>query len=223
MRGVIFDFDGSLVDSLYIWESLAYDYLKNLGIDVNQEVYRDLEGMNLFESSAYIQKKYELDKTEKQINDELISIIEDYYINKFQLKDGAREFIIKLYDKGIKMCIGSVSKKELIVKALDRLGIAKYFEFIQTEENSRISKRCPKFFIEASRRLGLYIDEVVVVEDALYTIEAAKLAGFRVIGIWDNYNRHDRDKIEDLVDIYINDFNDLEVGYSGEIIDNSRI
>ena len=222
MKGVIFDFDGTLIDSLYIWEILAYDYLKGLGIDVYQDVYKDLDGMNIYESSAYIHDKYKLDRSERQITEDFVGIIEDYYKNKFELKPGVRNFIEKLYRKGIKMCIGSVSNKELIKPCLERLEVDHYFQFIQTEETAKISKRSPKFYIEMSRKLGLFVDEVIVFEDALYSIKSAKIAGFKIVAVEDEHNRDDRKEIEALADVYVKTFDDLEVARNGEIINNSR-
>lgn len=211
MEGVIFDLDGTLIDSMYIWETLAYDYLTPLGYKVSRDIYLELRNMSLTESSEYLRKKYNVDKTGVEIEQGMKNLLYDCYENVFELRLGVMDLLDDLKSRGVDICIATVTDEKLVRPLLKRLNISDYFEFIQTERNSNISKTEPRFYDFALEKLGKSKEDVWVFEDALYAIKSAKKAGFKVLGIRDESNKDQLDEIKAISDIYIENFSDLEV------------
>lgn len=212
MEGVIFDLDGSLIDSMYIWDSLAYEYLKSIGYKVSPGVYRELRDMDLEDSSAYLVEKYKLPLLAQELERGMSSMLEHYYQKIFELKPGALEFLRGLKNKGIKLCIGTTCQEDLVWPLLERLGLEAYFEFILTEDRLGVRKTEPAFYDLVWERLSTDKEKTWVFEDALYAIESAKKAGFKVVAVRDESSLDQEEEIEARADLYIDDFKEMEVG-----------
>lgn len=211
MKGAIFDLDGTLLDSMWLWDSLAYKYLLSIGINPPKDLDKQLEELTLREACVYMKEKFNIRYTPDKIKEDIESLLTDYYANKLQLKPYTLEIVKEFKNRGIKMAIATSTDKHLVLMALNRHGIYDYFEFIQTVEDVGISKGNPKFFEITINKLGLNPEEIWVFEDALYPMISAKKCGLNIVAVKDESALKDLEKIKEIADIYIDNFSQLGV------------
>ena len=186
LKAIIFDFDGTIVNSSWMWNSFCFEFLDSLHAVYNkQELLNEIEKLTMPEATRMFIDKFSINMTEKEVFDILNKIVYDHYNTDIELKDGVFEYLQKLKSKNIPMCIVSVTEESLIRLCLDRLGVLDCFEFIFSCENMGLSKREPTIYLEAAKRLNAKPDEIAVYEDMLHTIETAKSGGFYTVGVYD--------------------------------------
>lgn len=206
IKYAIFDMDGTLTDSMHIWDTSAGAFLMMRGIVPHEfETFRKrgyLAGIN------YMIEEYNLPLTYDQVLAELLKILEYYYTNVAEAKSGVKEFLQKMQDSGAKMCVASATNKYLVNLCLSRNGIRDYFcRLLSAHEDSK-SKTEPDIFYLAKECMQADGD-VWVFEDALYAIKTAKKAGFKVIAVEDYSSEADREEIKALADYYITDYSEI--------------
>ncbi len=211
MKAGIFDLDGTLIDSMWLWESLAENYLLSIGIEPPKDLSESLKELTLKEASFYIKERFELKSTPYEINKDMEKLVVDYYSNHVKLKPYVLEILKAFKSKNIKMAIATATDSHLVSMALNRHGIKDYFDFIQTAENVGLSKSKPDFFRVAVNRLELEPQEIWVFEDAFHCILSAKKCDLNVVAVRDESALSDLKKIKEIADIYIDDFSQLEV------------
>lgn len=212
MKAGIFDLDGTLIDSMWLWENLAHNYLLSIGIEPPKDLGESLKELTLEESTFYMKKRFKLKSTPCEIKRDIEKILADYYANRLQLKPYVLETLEEFKNRNIKMVIATATDDHLVSMALNRHGIKDYFEFIQTSDNVGLSKGQPEFFQIAINRLELDPRDIWVFEDALHCILSAKKCGLNVVAVRDESALSDLEEIKKISDIYIDDFSQLEVG-----------
>lgn len=208
IRYAIFDLDGTLTDSMHIWDTCGGAYLMMRGITPHAgETFRT---RGYREGITYMIEEYNLPMTYDELMAELLKILEYYYFNIAEAKSGVKEFLEKMEKNGAKMCIISATNQYLVDAALKRNGIDKYFCKVYSTTDIGKHKDNPEIFNIAKEFLGAEnSSEVFVFEDALYSIKTAKSAGYKVIGIEDYSAEPDREKIKELSDYYITDYSEI--------------
>lgn len=209
MKGAVFDMDGTLLDSMGIWDSLGERYLDSLGIQPHENLKETLRTMSLQQSAHYLQKEYGLKKTTEEIMRELNRLLEDFYRFEAPLKPGVQKLLAWLKANSVKLCLATATDRFLTEAALKRCGILPYFEEIFTCEEVGAGKDEPRIFETALDFLKTEKAETVVFEDALYAIETAKKAGFPVAAVYDRYEK-DQKKVRELADVYLMDPGEIE-------------
>lgn len=220
MKFAIFDLDGTLFDSMWVWETLAYDYLKSRGIDAPEDIREKLKEYSLRESSDILKEMYGLPESGEEINDQMEKVLEEYYFEKIQLKEGAREVLQTLQDSGVKMCAATATADHLAKGAMERLQIDGYFEFLQTCKSTGIEKYKPEFYQLILDRVDENTEDIWVFEDALHSMEAAKKLGIKVVAIKDRSARIDWEEIDEIADIAIESFPEYLEKTSGDGLKN---
>lgn len=210
-RYCIFDMDGTLVDSTKYWHSLERDYLTGKGVSQDRidGILKITQPMTTLESAALFIKEFGFEGTPKSIAGEVNAMIELHYRTDVCLKPGVREYLEALKAKGTRMCIASATAKPLVTICMERLDIAKYFEFILSCEEVGSGKDKPDVFLEAVRRLGGTPEEAAVFEDSLVAATSAKAAGFFTVGIYDEYAHHNWPAMVQVADLPVTDWRNL--------------
>ena len=209
IKCAIFDFDGTLFDSMFIWESVGEIYLRSLGKEPKPSLREDVRALSLYQSACYFRKEYGLPLSEEQIMSGINKTIEHFYINEVMPKPYVTEFLEKIKQKGILMCIATASDRYQIEAALSRCGMSHYFEAIFTCSEVGCGKDEPVIFRRAMEYFNADRDSTVIFEDALHAIKTAKNDGFTVISVFDNSEKR-QDEIRALSDCYIKDFEHTE-------------
>lgn len=206
IKAVIFDLDGTLIDSMWIWKEIDIEYLGKRGIAVPDNLQKDIEGMSFTETAIYFKKTFNLSETIDEIKAEWNEMAYDFYKNKIMLKDGVKEFIKYLRSKDIKLGIGTSNSKELATEALKRHNIFNYFDAIRTSCEVKKGKPFPDVFLKVAEDLKVKPEECLVFEDTYAGVLAAKRAGMKVIAIYDELSLPNKEYICQLADRYVENY-----------------
>ena len=182
IKGAIFDVDGTILDSMSIWDEAGSRYLRAKGIEAPSDLGDTLFAMTITEAAAYLKEKFALEETTDAIEKGVLDTVKDYYYEE---------------------AVASSSEKAHIEAAFQRLGIQKYFQAIYTCQEVGEGKSSPLIFEKACESIGTTPNETYVFEDALHAMRTAKNAGFRTVGIYDWYSRKEQEEIRKTADIYI--------------------
>lgn len=210
-KGLIFDLDGTLLDSMAIWNGIGEKYLKTLGLTPANDLQEKIKILSLLQSAKLLREDYQLPYSNEEICQQINALIEAQYLNFIPTKPYVHDFLQRLHLAGAKMCIATATDRYLVEAALQRLGIAGYFEFIITCGEVGCGKDEAVIFQRALELLNTAPEETIVLEDAFHAIKTAKAAGFTVIGVHDPSAAMDEAAIKSLADSYIYSFKEWEV------------
>lgn len=182
MNYSIFDVDGTILDSMEVWNTLASQYVQSLGKVPEKNIDEIVSDMSLEQSATYLKNHYKINKQEERIISEILNFISDFYEYEVNLMPGFKEFILHYDSINV---IGTSCDEELVKIALNRLGVLNYFEDIITCSKVNKSKDDSDFYLACAQALKQRPEDIVVFEDADYCIDVARKVGFKVIKIKD--------------------------------------
>lgn len=204
-KAVIFDVDGTLLDSMYVWKNAGEKYLNNLDIKAESNLGDRLFAMSLEGAADYIRENYHLNESRELIIAQVIQLVEEEYFYNIPLKSGVEQFLKFLEENNIPMAVATSSDRRVVEAAFKRLGIFDYFSKIFTCSETGAGKDKPDIYYRAAEYLGYPPEKIWVFEDALHAAQTAKNAGFYVTGIYDS-SCTEQEKLKKLADIYIKEF-----------------
>ena len=207
LKGAIFDFDGTLVDSMFIWDTIGEDYLRALGKEPHEDLKETFMTLTLEEAAEYYREHYGVKLTVKEIVDGVNSMVEGIYRTKVVLKLGILDYLHWLKENGVKMCVATVTDRYLVEETLERLGILHYFSEVFTCAEVGYGKDKPIIYRKALEHLGTPKEDTFVFEDSLFALKTAKTDGFTTVGVYDRHENR-QDELKSLANYYIRDFAD---------------
>ena len=211
IKGAIFDVDGTLLDSMEIWEDVAIRYLKSIGVEAEPDLPEVMFTMSLPEGAAYVKEHYRLTRETDEIIQGVLDIIRNYYEETAPLKPGVTKILEELSRKRIPMTVATSNNKEEVEAAFKRLGIASYFSRIFTCEEVGAGKTRPDIYMKAAEYMGTRPEETVIFEDVLHAIRTAKKAGFLAVGLYDEASKADQEEIKKEADWYAKSMEGLDI------------
>ena len=211
MTYIIFDLDGTLIDSMPTWRGTGAAFLERHGIAAPEELQEVVKARTLYQTAEYFRQSLGVSMSAQEIVDEITSYVKDAYRYTIPLRPSVREYLEAMRAAGVKMCILTASEAGYILPALKRLDILQYFEFVLTCTELGEYKEDGKAFLTAMQRLGGTLADTVVFEDALYAVRGAKSVGFRVYAVLDAENREEKDisAITELADCAFRDYREI--------------
>ena len=206
IKGAIFDMDGTLVDSLMIWEVLwdrfGNRFLNGGKFRPSEESDKAVRTMTLKDAMNYLYDVYRIGNSGEELFEFTTETMRDFYSQEVMLKKGVKEFLEYCYQRGVKMCIASATEKSLIKTALKHCNIEKYFSEIFSCADIGKGKEEPDVYLTALEYLGTEKEETYVFEDSQIAIATADEIGIRTVGIYDKYN-YGQEKIQQMSTEYI--------------------
>ena len=208
LKGAIFDFDGTLFDSMFIWDTAGESYLRSIGKEPEAELQKVLKPMSLLQSAAYLREHYDIPLSNEEIMDGINRSVEDFYFHSVQPKPGVVALLTELERKSIKMCIATATDRYQVEAALARCGMRNFFSEIFTCTEVGSGKDRPDIFRKAMEHMKTDRGNTVVLEDAWHAICTAKADGFKLAAVYDSHESRQRE-IREMADIYLPDYFDL--------------
>ncbi len=205
IKAVIFDFDGTLADSMWMWPSIDEDYLKKFGIECPETLHTELEGKSPNECAKYFQEKFNINESEEAMMDAWNEMAAYNYEHKVFLKPGIESFLKKLKENGIKIGIGSSNFKELVVSALKNNGVLEYIDSIHVSSEVAAGKPAPDIYKLTAEDLGVKPGECLVFEDIVQGLLAGKRAGMKTVAVFDECSSEKQELNKEMCDYYIFD------------------
>ena len=210
VKGVIFDFDGTLVDSMFIWDTFGENYLRVLGKEPKENLTEAFRKLTLEQAAEYYREHYGVTLSVKEIVDGLNEMLSQIYRSRVMLKKGVREFLEKLQAQGVKMCIATVTDRRIVCEVLKKFGVLEFFSAILTCSEIGYGKETPHIYRMALKILGVQKEETIVFEDTLPALITAKNDGFKVAAVYDRYEERQAE-IQKIADYYVTDFDDISI------------
>ncbi|WP_434284341.1 HAD family hydrolase [Clostridium botulinum] len=209
IEGAIFDLDGTLIDSMGIWEKIDYDFLNKRNLKIPQDLKDKIEALTFEEGANFFKKNFKLKESQEEILKEWHNMVVKEYSHNIKLKNNVRDFLIKLKNKGVKLAIATSNTPELTKLVLENNKILDLFDSITTISEVNRNKTFPDIYLLCAEKLKLPAEKCAVFEDILPAIKSAKTAKMKTIGIYDDSSKDDENKIKEIADYYIYDYKEL--------------
>lgn len=211
MKGILFDLDGTLIDSMGVWSSLDISFVESKGHDFDYTYIDELKSKSVEELPDFFKRVYGFDSTVEEIYDFMGRTMKDHYRTEFEYKEGVEDKIKALKDEGYRMCITTATISDYCYEILERLRLGDYMDFVLTPDKAGLPKSDPGFFEKALDRLETKREKTYVFDDALYAIKNAKGLGLKAVGVYDESSKDQVGEIKDLSDHFIYSFEDLDI------------
>lgn len=209
IKAAIFDLDGTLVDSMWVWGKIDEDYFKNRNMDLPLNLKSQIEHLSFDDTAQYFRTNFGILDTIEEIKKEWTDFAYVEYLNNVKLKPGVVEFLSLLKTLNIKIGLATSNSKSLLEAVLQANGIYHYFDSITlTDEVSR-GKNFPDVYLLAAEKLGVKPEECIVFEDILPAVKGAKAAGMKVVGVYDDFSKEQREDIINHADMFIIEYHEL--------------
>lgn len=210
IRGVIFDVDGVLLDSLEIWTDLGARYLISIGKSPEEGLADILFSMSMEQGAEYLKENYAIDSSTEEIVNGLRNMLRDFYYHEVQAKPGAEQLLRAISEAGICITAATSSPREHIERALERNGLLGYISRMFTNSEVGKSKHFPDIYDAAAADMHTAPEETAVFEDSLYALRTASAAGYHTVGVADCKGEPDQDGLREAADIYIRELCEAE-------------
>lgn len=211
LKTIIFDMDGTLLDSMHVWDDIGKTYLKNHQIIAQNDVEEVLASLLIQEGCTYLKEHYALISSTQVIQKEIESYIFERYEYEVPLKQGVQQCIENCLTHGYTLCILSASSEAMVRVALERCGILEAFSHIMTCESQGYSKTNPLLYEKVMRQLQVEQDECIFVEDAYHAIQCMKQMNLQVVAVYDDSNKEQWDEVCNISDLHFYDLSKWEV------------
>lgn len=209
VEAVIFDLDGTLMDSMWMWKEIDIEYLDRYNIEFPSDLQKGLEGLSFTETAEYFKKRFNLLDSIELIKRDWSNMARDIYANDVPIKEGVMEFLDYLKSKKIPMGIASSNSKELIDIVLEKHNIVDYFASVKSACQVGKGKPYPDIYLQVSEELQVEAENCLVFEDVPQGIMAGKNANMKVCAVYDHASKDVTDQKKRLADYYIHSMTEL--------------
>jgi len=209
IKAAIFDMDGTLIDSMWVWKKIDVEYLRKRNISMPMDLKASIEHLSFIEIAKYFKERFNIPESPEEIMNEWNSMAYHEYETEVKLKPGAGAYLALLKSLGIKIGLATSNSKELMEVTLKNNNIYDYFDVICRTDEVLRGKDFPDVYLLAAKRLGVLPEQCIVFEDILPAIIGAKAAGMKVVGVHDIDSENDASCIKEHADHYILRYEDL--------------
>ena len=208
-KAIIFDLDGTLVDSMWMWKEIDIEYLAKFGLECPDDLQKVIEGMSFSETAVYFKERFHIKDSLDEIKQDWIRMSLNKYKYEVTLKPGVKEFLDWADERGMSMGIATSNGKDMVDACLNSLKIAGYFRQVTTACEVAAGKPAPDIYLKVASDLGAAPKDCAVFEDVPAGIEAGKNAGMVVFAVEDEFSLPMTEEKKEKADYYIRDYYEL--------------
>ena len=206
IKAAIFDYDGTVVDSMPMWSQASSNYVRSLGREPGPNLDDQIKRLGLEEGAEVFRSEYGAVGTTEEIVEAVLNGVRNNYKNEIEPKEGIIEVLEDLKAAGIKMVVATASARDMIEICNAKHGLDKYFDAVFTCVEVGANKRKPDIYHAAAEFMGAKPEETLVFEDVRHAALTASEAGYPVVGIYDDVSFLDKDDIYAASSIYLEDY-----------------
>lgn len=206
---VIFDLDGTLVDSMWMWESIDIDYLSRFGIELPDDLQSKIEGMSFSETAIYFKERFQIEDSLDQIKSDWNQMAWDKYLNEVPLKEGVIDLLDYLKNNQIRTGIATSNSRKLVDLIIEKHKMNDYFVSIRTSCEVAKGKPSPDIYLLVAQDLDVKPERCLVFEDVIQGIMAGKNADMKVCAVYDKFSEKDQDLKRRLADYYVHSITEI--------------
>ena len=208
-KAALFDLDGTLVDSMWMWKQIDIEFLGRYGYECPDDLQKAIEGMSFSETAVYFKKRFEIPLSLDEIKDCWTQMAIDKYRYEVPFKPGAKEFLKFCKENNILTGIATSNGRNLVDAVVESLEMGEYLNVITTACEVSAGKPEPDIYLESAKRLSVEPSECLVFEDIPAGIIAGKRAGMTVIAVEDDFSKKMKDEKMSLADGFIDNYFEL--------------
>ncbi len=205
-EAAIFDLDGTLLNSMHVWEQIDIEFLQKRGLPVPADYVVEICTRSFEEAAQYTIELFGLPETIDDIIKEWNVMAAYEYAYNVKIQSYAMDYLLQLKSRGIKLAVATGLPKELFIPCLKNNSVLHLFDVLCSTDEVRHGKECPDVFELAAKRLRVVPERCIVFDDVLPAIKSAKMANMIACGIYDKYSAHNQTEIEEIADSYIFNF-----------------
>ena len=209
MSTYLFDFDGTLVDSMPTYGALMLRILDENGIDYPEDIIKIITPLGFIDTAWYFIRNMGL----KMEHEKLVGLMKEYaidaYSNRVPAKDGVIEALCELKARGHSLNVLTASPHDTLDPCLKRLGIYDIFDNVWSCNDFGTNKSDPEIYRAAAKRLGCDVGDVIFLDDNPGADRTAKSAGMVVYGVYDDTSREYVEEMKSFTDGYVYNFKEL--------------
>lgn len=209
MKLAIFDMDGTLLDSMWMWRTVLTRFLEKLNLPNYEEINKSASQMSFTEAMKYVTEHYDVGMTADELHQALERYILYLYENEIEIKPYVLKYLDKLSKEGTKICLATLTERYMVETVLKRLDIYKYFDYIVTVSEIGKTKEYPDIYEDCLSKMNISKEDSVVFEDAAYCLKTAHNAGFICYGIEDAWQEFPEGFADQYCDRFIRSYAEL--------------
>ena len=209
IKAVIFDMDGTLIDSTGIWHEIDKAFFAKRGMELPADYAQHIVHLGLTRAAIYTKETYHLHESVQDIIKEWHDMSVDMYKYHVPLKEGALELLKLFKGNSIKMAIATANDEPLYRPCIERLGIGDYFDEIADVNTAKEGKQSAKIYLDLAKKMGAEPQNTLVLEDMPTCVKTAFKSGFITVAVYDNASKdYDEEKKKNSI-LFINSFFEL--------------
>ncbi len=214
MTGFIFDMDGCLLDTIWLWHEAEQRVLDTAGISLTKDQRDELNSLTLEEAGAWFHKQFGILGSGHEVSRAIVDYMLEFYRTKAEPNPGAFDFVKALHEAGAPMCVLSSSPQAFMQAGLGHAQLSQFFpaDLIISAEDQGLKKREPKTFAHVCGLLGTSPGDTWLFDDSWYALATAHDAGLHTVGTYSSDGCATHAELARYCDKVVDDFCGLNAG-----------